>query len=116
MVVTHAQPSDVVILGPVGASRDELFNAVHALYYLPLRYTLVLPAGQADDAEIMSLIERDALMGRVHFDDSASDTAPETTGAVFIGKTEDAVSGRISGDSAEALASAILRVMRERVA
>lgn len=108
-----AQIKDFMILGPTMASGKKVLSAIHALYFLPDNFKLALTGSQKADQsffqEIIDLVERDELSSRVRF----FDADPERTNAVILpnaGKSR-AVNA-VTGDSPEALASAILQVAR----
>ena len=108
-----AQINDFMILGPAMASGKKVLAAIHALYYLPENFKLILAGGQNADQsffkQIIDLVERDELDSRVRF----FETDPENTQAVILpsaGKSRAA--NTVTGDSPEALASAILNVAR----
>jgi hypothetical protein len=109
-MTTVTSTKDFVIMGPAIASGKRALNAVHALYYLPASYKLVLPQSGADDQasydEIQSLIHRDELDGRVAFGQTG--TLPTLT----VADNDDTMPGQVFGDSPEALASAILNATR----
>lgn len=111
-MATTQQNNDFMILGPAMGSGNKVLNAVHALYFLPDNFKLLLTGSkQADQSfykEVVSLVERDGLGGRVTFGDDTGSTR-----AIILpnlGKSRAA--NAISGDSPEALASAILNVAR----
>jgi hypothetical protein len=112
-VATH-QTSDFVIQGPVLARGNKVLEAIHALYYLPENFKLVFAGNKQVDQsfykEVVSLVERDQLNDRVDFSDSA-----EPSSAVIVSENKRlATKNTVSGDSPEALASAILNVARRR--
>lgn len=102
---------DVFILGPSVTSGDAALNAVHALYYLPRRFKLllpkVLPEEKAQYNTVLSLVRHYDFTGRVQF--GGSGRAPRKA---FIVAEEDDMGGHITGDTPEALASAILTASR----
>ncbi|HSW98297.1 MAG TPA: hypothetical protein VLF71_00500 [Candidatus Saccharimonadales bacterium] len=105
--------NDFVIWGPSVTNELPILNAVHALYYLPGRYKLVLPAALPGHKEVyskvLSLIRRDHLAGRVQFTDKLVAAQRQ---AIIVADEHDKRPGSIFGDSPEALASAILRAYR----
>lgn len=111
MTTTINQPKDFVILGPTLAPGNKALEAIHALYYLPDNYKLVF----ADDADVdqafynqaVLLVQRNGLNGRVRFFGKAPSSQ-----AVIVPNGQAAGNNSISGDSSEALASAILNVAR----
>jgi hypothetical protein len=101
-----------MILGPAMTSGAKVLQAIHALYYLPENFKLILTGSQNADQSLykqaVSLVERDELGARVQFADS-----PEETDAVILpnsGMSRNRNS--IAGESSEALASAILEMAR----
>jgi hypothetical protein len=114
MATAIQQATDFVILGPTLARGNKVLEAIHALYYLPENYKLVFAGtGSADQSlfkEVMALIKHDGLDDRVEF---AGD--PEQSDAIILpnfGLTK--ARNSVTGDSPEALASAILDVARAR--
>jgi hypothetical protein len=110
-----ASSNDFVIWGPSVISGDAVLNAVHALYYLPEQYKLVLPPALPEQKEqyqqVCDFIERDNLTGRVHFTDKLVAARRQ---AIIVTDPEDRRPGSIyGGSSPEALASAILNAYRE---
>lgn len=102
--------NEFMILGPAMASGAKVLAAVHALYYLPENFKLIL-TGQADQSfykQVLSLVEHDELGGRVQFGDAKSETDAIILPNTGMSRSPNAV----SGDSPEALASAILNVAR----
>lgn len=99
--VQHHQ--DFVIQGPTLAPGNNVLAAIHALYFLPENYKLVFTGNDSVDQsffkQVVTLIERDDLKGRVRF----AKEAPRSD--MVIGNT-------VASDSPEALASAILDVAR----
>ena len=117
-IAASALGNDFVIWGPSGwgpSSAGELpiLNAVHALYYLPSYYKLMLPAAlprhKAVYEKVLSLIRRDHLTGRVQFTDKQVAARRQ---AIIVADERDKRPGSIFGSSPEALASAILRAYR----
>lgn len=101
-----------MILGPTMASGRKVLAAIHSLYYLPENFKLILTGSQNADQsffkEILSLVERDGLAHRVSFGDE-----PAGTNAVILPNVgTDRTQNIVSGDSPEALASAILDLSR----
>jgi hypothetical protein len=110
---TH-QTRDFVIQGPILARGNKVLEAIHALYYLPENFKLVFTGSPKVDQsfynEVVSLVERDQLNDRVDLKGSA-----DHSNAVIVPSTpETASKNTVSGDSPEALASAILDVARSR--
>jgi hypothetical protein len=106
------QSNDFVILGPSLGRDGRALEAIHALYFLPENYKLVFTGGPSADQsfykEALSLVERDELHGRVDFTGQAAGSNAVIVDGVQKTKAKNAV----SGDSPEALASAILNVAR----
>ncbi len=108
-----AQLNDFMILGPTMASGKKVLSAIHALYFLPDNFKLALTGSQKADRsffkEIIDLVERDELSGRVRF----FETDPELAHAVILPNTgKSRAVNAVTGDTPEALASAILDVSR----
>jgi len=114
-MATNAVTDDFVIWGPSVASANAL-NAVHALYYLPRQYKLILPTATAEEQasydRILSLIRRDGLDGRVQFTNKQVEA--DRHAVITPTKTENHL-GHIFGHSPEELASAILDAARATV-
>lgn len=106
------QINDFTILGPTMASGKKVLAAIHALYFLPENFKLILAGSKSADQsffnEMISLMERDEVSHRVKFDGRADDA--QAVILPNIGKSR-AVNA-VAGDSPEALASAILDVAR----
>ncbi|HSX29594.1 MAG TPA: hypothetical protein VLE73_03480 [Candidatus Saccharimonadales bacterium] len=103
---------DFIILGPKLVSGSNALAAVHALYFLPDNYRLVLTGAETADTtlynKVCALVERDELGGRVEFA-----SMPEQSNAVILPRARyTRARNSVSGDSPEALASAILNVAR----
>lgn len=111
-MATLQQHNDFMILGPAMASGVKVLNAVHALYFLPENFKLVLTGSQKADRtffdQVKSLVERDNLASRVEFADASSQTDAIILPNTGMSRSRNAV----SGDSPEALASAILNIAR----
>ena len=103
--------NDFMILGPAMASGSKVLDAIHALYYLPENFKLILTGSENADQsffrQAVSLVERDELGDRVQFGQQID--SPQAVIAPEVGVMAD---NTVSGDSAEALASAILNVAR----
>jgi hypothetical protein len=106
--------NDFIILGPTMAPGNKVLEAIHALYYLPENFKLILTGSKNADRsfykEALSLVERDELGSRVQFTDDS-----DSTDVVILpnsGMTRNRNS--VAGDSPEALASAILDIARAR--
>jgi hypothetical protein len=106
--------SDFIILGPAMASGDKVLHAVHALYFLPENFKLILTGSKNADQsffdKVQWLIRHNELGHRVVFADG-----PQDAHAIILPNTGMArMSGSVAGDSPEALASALLDVFRSR--
>lgn len=115
MLSPTVQTRDFVILGPTLAksSKNRVLEAIHSLYYLPENFKMVFTGWAAVDKDIyeavVALVERDALAERVHFASGVG-----TSHAIVLPNravTEEPEKA-VSGESAEALASAILDLAR----
>jgi len=110
MAASTAVSSDFIIWGPSVSSGTLAVNAVHALYYLPDQFTLVMPEVRASEQaaylKILALIRRDGLKGRVIFTNAVI-SAPRQ--AIIAQTPDDIRAGYIFGHTPEAIASAILR-------
>jgi len=108
MTTATDQSNDFVILGPTLAPGNKVFEAIHALYFLPENYKLVFTGATPIDnvfySEVIKLVERDGLVDRVSFTPDASNSD------AVIGVSD--AQNTVTGDSPEALASAILNVAR----
>jgi hypothetical protein len=109
------QTNDFIILGPSIGSGAKVLDSIHALYFLPENFKLVLASSaKADQSflnEIAMLIERDELGDRVILDGDI-----DATHAVVLPNTGmSRIRNSITGNSPEALASAILYLFRTRV-
>lgn len=99
-------------MGPTMAPGNRVLEAIHALYYLPENFKLILAGNKHADQsffnEVLTLVRHDGLDHRVSFDTNA-----DSAQAVIlpnIGKSR--AMNAITGDSPEALASAILNIAR----
>jgi len=104
--------SEFMILGPTMASGSKVLDAVHALYFLPEHFKLILTGSDKADqsffAQVQALIDRVGLAHRVVLSDNA-----EGVDVIILPNTGMSRMPRsIAGDSPEALASAILTVAR----
>lgn len=111
-MTTIQHTGDFMILGPTMASGNTVLDAIHALYFLPDNFKLLLTGSKDADQsfynEVVSLVERDGLGSRVTFGDDTGETR-----AIILPNTgKSRASNAITGDSPEALASAILHVAR----
>lgn len=106
------QRNDFMILGPTMGSGSKVLAAVHALYFLPENFKLILTGSHKADKsffeQVISLVERDELGSRVAFADESSKTDAVILPNTGMSRSRNAV----SGDSPEALASAILNIAR----
>jgi hypothetical protein len=111
---------DFVILCPAA----ELDAALSALYYLPHNYKLVI-RDRADHSALASMLQDDAYMNRVSFEESTTGTSNQDASAFFANAVlqndkepqglGERIAHRISLHDAatpEALASAILKAAR----
>jgi hypothetical protein len=103
---------DFVILGPAFIPGSHVLEAVHSLYFLPENFKLVflhaLSANKDLLAQVTALVARDELGERVQFVGQAA-----RTHAVILPHPHKSRSKHsVTGDSPEALASAILNVAR----
>lgn len=104
--------SDFVILGPTLAAGKAVLAAIHSLYYLPENYRLIFTGAETADNKLyndmMALVERDELGERVEFA-----SAPSQPNAVILPHAHQSrARNSVTGDSPEALASAILNLSR----
>jgi len=104
--------NDFVILGPALAKGNKVLEAIHSLYYLPENFKLIFTGNLAVDQsfykEVVSLIERDDLASRVHF----ASNIDSSQAIILPNQGKVRASNSVTGDTAEALASAILDVAR----
>jgi hypothetical protein len=104
--------NDFVIWGPSVNSGTVALNAVHAMYYLPQSYKLVLPTASPEEPsykKVTSLIKHFGLGERVQFSNKQVEASKH---AVIARDETDNHQGYISGETPEALASAILNAAR----
>jgi hypothetical protein len=104
--------SDFMILGPAMASGDKVLHAIHALYFLPENFKLILAGSEKADQSFLKrvkeFIDHVELGHRVALSDEIDDVDViilPNTGMSRMPKS-------IAGNSPEALASAILNVAR----
>lgn len=101
-----------MILGPAMASGTKVLQAVHSLYFLPENFKLILAGSKDADQsffkQVISLVEHDELGSRVSFKDDAENLRAVILPNAGMSRYRNAV----SGDSPEALASAILDLAR----
>ncbi len=111
--VSQRQSNDFFIQGPIMARGNSVAEAICALYYLPKRYKLVLPAVSSDDSgffdEMSRLVKRMALGARVRFSELDEPDAIIVSSTTPTDLRDEHL---VSGGTPEALASAILRVGR----
>jgi hypothetical protein len=113
-----ATSNTFVIQAPAIMPGNNVLDAVHALYYLPENYKLVFTASAPQDQalynEVVSLVERDALGERVQFTKDTKSLENARPNAVIVSEAAQTArqDRQVSGDSPEALASAILDVAR----
>lgn len=105
--------NDFIILGPSMGSGGKVLDAVHALYFLPENFKMVLTSSAAADQsfldELDMLIARNELEERIRFDIDA-----EAHAIVLPNTGMSRTPNSVAGDSPEALASAILHLARSR--
>ena len=111
-MVSTNQINDFTILGPTMAAGGKVLEAIHALYYLPENFKLILTGSKDADQsfykQVISLVERDGLGDRVTFGDDTGNTRAVILPNAGMSRSRNTV----SGDSPEALASAILDLSR----
>jgi len=109
-MATTQKTNEFYILGPALASGKNVLEAVHALYFLPENYKLIFTGAEPVDhsfyTKVVDLVERDELGGRVQFTTEAAH--PD----VVISTDVNASGNTVTGDTPEALASAILTATR----
>jgi len=105
---------DFMILGPSMGSGGKVLNAVHALYFLPDNFKMILTGSENADQsfldEISLLVRRDEIGHRIQFDGNVDETHAIILPNTGMSRTRNSV----AGDSPEALASAILQLARSR--
>jgi hypothetical protein len=105
---------DFMILGPSMGSGGKVLTAVHALYFLPDNFKMVLTGSEKADQsfldEISLLVHRDEIGHRIQFDNNVNATNAVVLPNIGMSRTRNSV----AGDSPEALASAILHLARSR--
>jgi hypothetical protein len=110
---SNSSSSDFIIWGPSLDNAQAVLNIVHALYYLPEHYKLVLPeatlAQQEAYEQVRALISVDNLDDRVRFTDKSVTAGRQ---AVVVSDPQDRRPGGIFGSTPEALASEVLRLSR----
>jgi hypothetical protein len=115
MLSTNGQTRDFVILGPslAKSSTRRILEVVHSLYYLPENFKIVFTGWTAVNKDmydaIVTLVERDALAERVHF---ASGVGVAHAIVLPNHAVTEEPEKAVGGESAEALASAILDLAR----
>jgi len=106
--------SDFFILGPALVRGNRVLEAVQALYYLPENFKLIFNENQPVDKqmylEVLSLAHRNELAQRVQF--SNQDRQPQSEAVIASSRSVDRTANVVSGETPEALASAILHVAR----
>lgn len=94
------------------ASGAKVLAAVHSLYYLPENFKLILTGSKDADQsfykQVISLVRHDGLEDRVSFNDVADSAKAVILPNAGMSRSNKAV----TGDSPEALASAILNLAR----
>lgn len=111
MSTTAAQNTKTLtIMGPRIIRGHAVRNAIDALVYLPESYRLVFaghPQDQSFYNEVVAAVERCGLSDRVRFMYEVE--SPD----MFVASDGESAKGRtVSGNSPEALASAVLRTAR----
>ncbi len=113
-MIAVQQTDDFMILGPAIASGRKVLEAIHALYFLPENFKLILTGSQNVDQsffkEIASLVEHDGLGARVQFEGDVDRTQAVILPNAGMSRTRNSV----VGDSPEAIASAIYDLVRAR--
>ena len=104
--------TDIMIMGPAMSSGGKVLDAIHALYFLPENFKLILTGSETADqsffSQIEDIIDRFEMRHRVVFDSSA-----EEAHVIILPNTgKSRAANAIAGDSPEALASAILSIVR----
>lgn len=111
-MVALQQIRDFVILGPAMAPGNRVMEAIHALYFLPENFKLILTDSKTTDQsfyeQVLSLVEHDELSGRVRF----SDDRPAADITIVASPVDLSTIADVTGESPEALASAILVAAR----
>lgn len=103
---------EFVILGPKLIRDNRVLEAIHSLYFLPENFKMIFISGPSTDhsliSEITTMLKRNALGHRVRFHKH-----PQASQAVIAdSKDVEIVENVVTGDSPEALASAILNIAR----
>ena len=113
-MVIARQPNQFIILGPEMASGKNVLEAIHSLYFLPENFKLILTGRQNADQsffkKVKALVDHDDLGHRVEF----VEETPETDIVILPNTGKSRTRNSVAGDSAEALASAILEFARAR--
>jgi hypothetical protein len=103
---------NIIILGPSMASGNTVLDAIHALYYLPEYFTLVLTGSNTADqsffSQVQQLVEQSGLGHRVTFQDDM----PDAQAVILPVPGMSRVANSVAGDSPEAIASALLNLFR----
>lgn len=103
----------LMVFGPDVVSGTKVLDAIHSLYFLPDNFKLILTGSENADQSfynrVVSLVERDGLGARVQFGQQID--SPHAVITTDDGILADNV---VTGDSAEALASAILNIARAK--
>jgi hypothetical protein len=111
-MATTQQTNDFTILGPTMAASDTVLNAIYSLYFLPDNYKLILTGSKDTDQsfynKVVTLVKSHDLAHRVAFKENVDN--PSAIILPNAGKSRSRYT--ISGDSPEALASAILHISR----
>lgn len=114
-MATQTQATNsIIILGPSMSSGNTVLDAIHAFYYLPEYFTLILTGSNTADqsffSQVRQLVERDGLGHRVTFHDDA----PDVQAVILPVPGMSRVPNSVAGDSPEAIASALLNLFRSR--
>jgi hypothetical protein len=121
-IANDSSQQDFVLLCSLADRGDGLAEAVHALYYLPQNYKLVVRAGAAvSPDEITKLMTNSAIMDRIRFEETtgqAEQASPfsyvinnEAVDSVTIESSDHRVV-TVSARHPEAFASAMLNLTR----
>lgn len=104
--------TDIMIMGPAMSSGDKVFDAIHALYFLPENFKLILTgsehANQSFFSQIEDIIDRFEIRHRIVFDGSTD----EAHVIILPNTGKSRAFNAIAGDGPESIASAILKHTR----
>lgn len=111
--MTGQETTDIMILGPAMSSGDKVIDAIHALYFLPENFKLILTGSTSADQsffkKIDGAIDRLAVRHRIIFDGDIE----EVHAIVLPNAGKSRAANAVAGDSPEAIASAILGIVRD---